>query len=122
MVESNDPALRTTLTKVNFFIMVFKINFTGQIFRVENNDRIDDPQREFGFDVDVDSKLIKVQYYFPKTTDEQGKEVPGEKDGTPITYSYQLSRELRLTNTQTGYYYRLVPFMGVVKPDEKCEF
>lgn len=47
---------------------------------------------------------------------------PSSANGQVTEYSYTLSNELHLTETKTGYYYRFVPFLGIVHPDQVCQF
>lgn len=118
LVQSNDPQVKD-LTKTNFLIMVFRINFTGEVFRVENNDRYDNAVLTFKYNIDPERKLIRVQYYKPAGEEAEGAEV-GEAQGKVHTYKYDLTNELKLN--EGGMSYRYVPFEGVVKPDEVCEF
>jgi len=120
LVETTNPQIRD-LTNTNFIIMTFGINFTGQVFKVVNNDRFDNPVLVFKYNVDPEQKLIRAVYSTPPPEGQEG-ETQTQSAGSPTEYFYKLGRGFELTETRTGFYYRMVPFAGVVKPDEKCIF
>jgi len=117
VVETTDPNFRN-LTNTNFIIMVFRINYAGEVFKVENNDRFNNPALIFNFDVNPSSQLIRLQYMTP-ASEEGGEAAPS---GGVKTYEYELGREFNLVEQGTGYTYRMVPFTGVVRPDQECVF
>jgi len=128
LVQSSDPQV-SNLTNTNFVIMVFKIDYTGEMFRVENNSRFNDPVLIFRYNVDPQRKLIQVQYYELPTEESAaaaatagGDPALGAPVGNPRVYQYNLSNELTLREQGSGFRYRYVPFTGVVKPDEICKF
>ena len=122
VAETNDPSVKKELTNTNFLIMVFKINYTGEVFRVENNDKYDNPVRLFRYNVDPQRKMLRIQYYEPPSEESPGDGTVGEPIGDVKTYSYELDKEFRIRESGTGLRYRMVPFTGVVRPDEVCKF
>lgn len=121
LVETNNPQFGD-LSNVTFITMTWKINFTGEVFKVENNDKFNTPALQFIYNVDVDQKLMKLQYKEPPSQGENGESSGGGNVGNVVTYRYALGRDLKLTESGTNYTYRYVPFTGVVRPDEKCTF
>jgi hypothetical protein len=135
LVETSDPNPQfRTLSRTNFLIMTFKRNFTGDIKRVENNDLYETPVATFKYNVDSDLHRIRmemmiVQASLPTdkgggggTEQQQSQGGQVSTQSSVIDYYYDLTREFALTGTQSGFYYRFVPFSGVVDPDSKCEF
>jgi len=126
LIESTSPKLNRSLNRSTFIIMVFRRNYTGEIFKVENNDRFEDPVQTFVYNIDPERKLIRVEYVQPQV---EGSQAEGENKNasTPIQenvseYLYELDREFKLTETSYSTYYRFVPFSGVVNPDSTCTF
>lgn len=123
LVQSTDPETRKDLTNTNFLIMVFKIDYYGELYRVENNSKFNDPVLLLRYNPDPENKLIQVQFYEPPSETSVGPDPSLGKESGPLrTYRYSLSNELNLVESGTGYRYRYVPFTGVVKPDEICRF
>lgn len=121
LVSSTDPQVKD-LTNTNFQIMVFKVDFKGQIFRVENNTKYDSPAALFAYNVDPKKQILQIQYYKPPTEEAPGDGTFGDKIGAVHTYRYELGKDFRLKEEGTPNSYRYVRFTGVVRPDEVCSF
>ena len=122
VVESSNPQVAKDLSNVNFITMTFKINFTGAVNKVENNDKLNQAALTFIYNVDVDQKLIKLQYSSTAAASQDGSAGAVTPVGSVVTYHYELKTDFKLTEQGTGYTYRMVPFTGVVRPDQKCTF
>lgn len=120
LVQTNDPQISKDLTNTNFLIFSFKIDYTGQISRVEDNSRYNNPAKLMRYNVDPERKLIRVQYYDPPA--ENSNSAVGDPVGGVHTYTYSLSNEFVLREIGSSYGYRFVPFQGVVRPDDQCTF
>lgn len=127
LVETNDPNPEfRKLSLTNFLIMTFKLNSTGDIKRVENNDLYETPVATFIYDVDKQNRRIRAeisQSNVTLSTDNSGGKTPSDNEQkSTVDYQYSLGREFTLTGTYTGFRYRFVPFTGVVAPDKICQF
>lgn len=121
MVSSTNPNTAGRLNTVSFLIMVFQLNFTGEVYSVQNNARFDTPIRLISsYNVAPEERRLVAQFERVIGETEDGLET--EPDGGPVTYSYQLGTTLTLTEVATGYQYFFVPFQGVVTPDKNCTF
>jgi hypothetical protein len=126
MAETTDPTVRD-LTNTNFITMSFFNNYTGEVHKVQNNNRFNAAALVFTYNVNPDQKTLKIQYSTPATEDNgsgsgSGGSSGGDPVGNPKVYTYTLSNQLMLTDTTSGFTYRFVPFEGIVKPDQKCTF
>jgi hypothetical protein len=122
LVETNDPDALKTLSNYTFLIMTFARNNTGDVKNVVDNDQYDTPVYSIVWAPDATQKLVRIQYSKITGTGNQTQAAnPG--DGGTYDYMYTLSNQLTLTETSNpGYYYRYVPFKGVVNPDTECSF
>ncbi len=114
LVQSTDPEVARNLNNYNFLVVSFNRNSTGEVKRVVDNDQYDTPVQTLVWVPNVSTKMIRVQYSSASGA------APGD-DGT-FDYTYTLGRQLEMTDTTNGYYYRYVPFQGVVDPDVSCSF
>ena len=130
LVETNDPNPNfKKLNNTTFFIFTFAKNYTGAVNNVINNDKYDNPVRTFKYNIDPASNLIRIKYEIPTSDGGSGASSPDGADPStapdntpPIDYVYELKRDLTLTNSFNGAYYRFVPFTGIVDPDNQCTF
>ncbi|NBX68300.1 MAG: hypothetical protein EBR01_04970 [Proteobacteria bacterium] len=125
LVESTDPTplIQQNTDKYSFFVFRFGQDFTGDVKVVNGNKQFDTPFQTFEYYIDPQSKTLEVAYSNP-TGDNggtEGQNTQQSSSGGSMFYYYSLGRELELTSNQ-GYYYRLVPFTGIVSPDDTCEF
>ncbi len=125
LVESTDPDpdIQDNLSLFTFLVFRFGQDFSGDIKLVLNNTQYDQPVRTFIYDVDPNSKQLEIKYAFSQGQGGQDSNAGNNQNGgdSPIFYSYELGRSLELTSDQ-GYYYRFVPFTGILAPDETCTF
>jgi hypothetical protein len=124
-----DPLFQSNLDsngefKYTFLVWNFTNTFDGDIKLVQNNTQYDQAQRTFRYDIDSSSKQMLIKFAQPTSVDISGQPMAngGNQAGeTPILYSYQLGRTLELVNEQ-GFYYKFVPFTGILAPDDTCTF
>jgi len=125
LVESTDPDqdIQDNLSNFTFFIFRFGQDFKGDIKAVVNNTQYDTPVRTFVFDVEPESRILSIKYAFPEGEGGQngGQGTSGQNPEEPRVYYYSLGRQLELTSDE-GYYYRFVPFTGILSPDATCVF
>lgn len=119
-VESSNPGFRE-LNNYNFLIMKFNDDFTGEVFTVRENRRLQTAQKVFEWNVDTNRESLTAAYSTPPVEGQEGA-TQSTSQPTIVNYSYDLGRELKLREAGTGYTYRLVPFTGVVAPDNVCTF
>lgn len=126
LVETTDPHPNfRSLNQTNFFIMTFKRNFTGDFKRVENNDLFETPVATFVYNVDPGSRRIVTEITENAVTVDPSAATPAapaEGKKSVVDFKYTLSREFTLTRANSGFFYRFVPFLGVVDPDKQCVF
>ena len=122
LVETNNPSQAyRNLTRTTFQIWEFRVNFTGDVKKVENNDEFDTPILEFKWNVDTASRILRIRFSTVDTGEGEEGQSTSEVVGT-TDYYYELSNELNLQEVRRGYTYRFVPFQGVVDPDNDCTF
>jgi hypothetical protein len=114
LAESTDPTVSASLTNFNFLIVSFNKNNTGDIKRVVDNDQYDQPVQTLVWVPDVANRILRVQYTSTGSTT--------SGDAGTFDYQYSLGRQLEMFDSKKGYYYRYVPFKGVVDPDVLCTF
>ncbi len=125
LAESTNPKDVGKVTNTNFIILSFIQNGTGDVKRVKDNDQYDTPLYTIQWIADTGQDLLRIKYTKGiANTDAVDPDVPqpAADEGSVVDYSYSIGRELELTETRTGYYYRFVPFTGVVYPDQDCTF
>ncbi len=125
LVESNDPQVTKELDNFNFLILQFNRNNTGDVKRVVDNDQYDSPVMTLVWVPDGTAKVMRIQYSSVSgeafnNLDQVG--AAGEGDQGTYDYNYKLGRQLEMTEKNRGYYYRYVPFKGIVDPDNVCTF
>lgn len=124
LVETTDPDFKG-LNNTTFLIFSFGKNYTGAVNKVLNNDKYDTPVFTFLYQVDPDQNLLRIQYQevVPEPDPATGSTTPPQQPPAldPVDYTYELGRELEMTNSN-GRYYRFVPFQGIVDPDNLCSF
>ncbi len=126
LIRTSNPQMSEEVNNYTFIIMQFRTDFEGSVFRVINNKRYDNPV--FVFDYNVESRgrngYLRVEYSTvpsgdpntdAATTSPSTEKFPGD-------YEYVLSSKLTLTETNTGYTYEFVHFLGIVDPDNNCTF
>ncbi|MFM8315597.1 MAG: hypothetical protein ACKOA8_15050 [Deltaproteobacteria bacterium] len=124
LVETTDPELQEDLNNFSFLVFTFNQNFSGDIKAVVNNTQYDNPIRTFKYNIDPRGNLMRIQFAFAPGEDGGGAQSDsGAASGGDqvVEYSYKLGRSLELWR-QDGVYYRLVPFTGILSPDETCSF
>ena len=125
LIDTNDPQFKT-LTQTNFIIMNFDDRYKGNVYRVENNEKYDNPALTFEYNVDPTRKEIRLQYYKPAQAAASGggqaAATPGDAVGGVKSYTYHLGTGFEMHDENSTNYYRFVPFQGIVKPDDICTF
>ena len=131
MVETTDPDPNfKKLNNATFLIFEFNRDYTGTVNKVLNNVNYDTPVRTFFYNVDVNAGLIRTLFQDPSQATDSEQDLTGasaipsmsgQAQGA-VEYSYSLGRDFELTETRKGYYYRFVPFTGIVEPDRQCVF
>ncbi len=127
LVSSTDPGIKK-LDRFNFTILSFSKNNKGDIKAVQNNTQYDAPLYTFDYIVsteDAKSGQLRIVFY-GQAKEEEGEapsgEAPKGEASKPKDYEYQLTRELVLSESRTGYEYKYIPFQGIVDPDSNCTF
>jgi hypothetical protein len=128
LVESTDPQHKG-LNNVTFLIFQFQQNMTGDIKKVTNNTQQDDPIFTFIYNISPEQGVIRAKFAGGSTGSPDGT-TPADTstlEGSSSTNDivdlrYELSRQFEMTDISRGYYYRFVPFKGIINPDEQCEF
>jgi hypothetical protein len=134
LVETTDPEFKK-LNNTTFLVFEFKTDYTGQVNKVANNVQYETPVRTFIYNVELRAArggTLRVKYQDPADlASEDGEEAPapgdvpslqGKAGGDVVDYEYELGRQFELTDSQRGYYYRMVPMKGIVEPDNECTF
>lgn len=121
LVESSDPDVNKSLSNYTFLIWHFDNSPTGNIVNVVNNLKYNAPVLTLNYNVNVDERLLDIQFVKPGAPDANGEPTAGSVQGETL-FEYRLSNELNLTDTSKGYLYRFVPFTGIVNLDNKCVF
>ena len=123
LVETTDPEVFATLDNFNFLLLRFNQNNTGQVNQVVNNDLFDNPIAQILWVADPQVELLRVRYEsVPGEGSFDDPDNPGVQDLGTFDYTYSLGRQLEMRELRRGYYYRYVPFQGVVAPDIICTF
>lgn len=117
LVESSDPDVARELDRFNFLIVTFSRNNTGVVNRVVDNDQYDTPIMQLVWVPDPQARMLRIQY--SSSTFNDGT---GAGDAGTFDYFYALGRQLEMYESDRGYYYRYVPFKGIVDPDSSCVF
>ena len=113
LAETNNSQMKVSLSTTTFPIFSFKQNYEGEVFSVINNNRPDSPDILLQYQLDPDQQILRIGFKSPGQDDSQLQ---------VIDYSYSINGyELELTEPN-GQYYRMVPFTGVVSPDDNCTF
>lgn len=125
LVETTDPDpdIQNNLSNFTFLIFRFGQDFQGDIKAVVNNTQFDTPFRTFQYEIDPQSKTLEIVYSNPtgENSGAEGQNSQQPSNEASVFYYYSLGRQLELTSSQ-GYYYRLVPFTGILSPDDTCTF
>lgn len=131
LIETNDPDKGFKgLNNTTFLIWSFSKNYTGSITKVLNNDKYDTPVFTLKYQIDPEQQLIRM--LMEPTDSGAGASTDPAAGGTdtqaqpattadPVDYTYDLGRDLTLTDAH-GRYYHFVPFQGIVDPDNTCTF
>lgn len=106
MVETTSPNLNQNLSLTTFLIFRFGQAYSLDVFSIVNNVRNQEPDGSFMYDIDPENGIILTK---------------DKKTGDTKEFQYDLGKELELVESN-GIFYRLVPFKGIVKPDEQCTF
>ena len=121
LVATDDPDFNG-LNKYTFPIFTFNQDFTGDVKVVQNNTQYENPVRLLNYDIDSEQKLLRIQFSFPNGSGSSSSTNSGNERNNDIReYSYQLGRTLELVRDD-GTFYKLVPFTGILSPDDICEF
>jgi len=108
LVETSDQAASENLNCFTFMIFVLNRNFKGEIRPVINNEELEEQAITFDYRVFAEEKVIEIT----SLSQSSGENVQ--------YYQYDLGRDFTLTNTETGNFYRYVPFQGILDPDIDC--
>lgn len=124
LVETTDPSPEfKKLTKTTFLIFTFDITYTGTVLKVLNNVKFNGPAQVFNYTIDPDSGKLRIEYKDPPAqTENQADAAPTDDAGVIVDYAYDLGKELELSDSKAGYYYRFLPYEGTINPDDTCEF
>lgn len=119
LVETTDPGdAFEALSNTTFLVFEFTLDYKGTVKKVENNAEYEVPVLVFKYNVDPDNGRIRAQFTAPS---EEGS-TSTQSGGTIVDYDYDLGREFEMVNSKSGYYYRYVPYNGIIAPDDKCTF
>jgi hypothetical protein len=128
LVSTTDPTV-TTLNRFTFTILTFAVAFTGTVQKVVNNQEYDTPILTFIWNIQTNNSTSgQISVQFSTVPDNSNGNNSGSQPaqqpqtGPVVTYNYTLNNELHLTDTTMGYYYRYIPFVGIVDPDSTCTF
>ncbi len=120
LVETTDPGDSfQALSNTTFLVFEFTNDYKGSVKKVENNAEYEVPVLVFKYNIDPESQSIRAQFSSPEA---EASTTSTQSGGNIIDYDYELGRELELTNAKSGYYYRYVPYNGIIAPDDKCTF
>ena len=72
LVNTTDPTVKS-LTNTNFETITFFKNYTGEVHKVQNNERFNDPALVFNYNVDPVSKRIRLQFSTPPSGGNNGQ-------------------------------------------------
>jgi hypothetical protein len=123
-VETTNP--HVTITKFDFIEIQFKRDFTGDVLVVKQNQEFQNPVEVFTWAVPDNTQgsgPLRIQYSTPGDPgngQDQAATPPEQLDTED--YTFNLTNQLELTETKTGYYWRFVPMAGIVDPDTNCTF
>src|SRR5688572_26920027 len=120
LVESNNPEMKNN-NKYSFIVMSFTQDFGGDIKKVVNNREFQDPVRVFRYNIESDGRSGFLRIAYSEVIQGENGAEPGEVTET-TDYDYKLGRDFTMTETQTGFFYRFVPYEGIVGPDNACTF
>jgi hypothetical protein len=116
LVESTDPDVTKTLDNYNFLIMRFDRNNTGAINKVVSNELYENPVSYLKYVVASQGHVGQLQIEFSSSP-------TGNGDQGTFAFEYALtSTGLELSQVNSNNYYRYVPFVGIVDPDNTCVF
>lgn len=120
LVETTDPdILEAGLSNFDFQVFTFTSNGAGTINQVISNELYQSPIATLVWVPNPPDKTVRIEYTsaaVPNQTPPQ----PGDL-GT-FDYVEMLGTDLKLTDQNRGFYYRFVPFTGIVNPDTVCVF
>lgn len=127
LVSTTDPGATKNLSRFTFLILIFKLEFEGEIYKVENNKRFDSPVGFFKFNVQSEGRsgsLFTVDIAPPPPDDGSGANTSTttSQSKTVKRYEYEWGNRLNITESKTGYEYEYVPFTGIIDPDSTCTF
>lgn len=127
LVETTDPEVKATLNNYNFLILTFNRNNTGQVNRVVDNDQYETPVLQLVYAPNASQKTLRIQFstVAGSVDDTQNQSLGTPGDAGTFDYQYALGGQLQMREIGSGsrsYYYRYVPFKGVVDPDTVCTF
>jgi hypothetical protein len=126
VVKTNNPNMKG-LDNYSFITLKFNIDFTGELYNVSENRKSELPDKIFRWKADPAKRALAAAYTDPTEESEEGTETQAGGEAVLVNYRYSLGKELNLTETKTGYTYRLVPFSeefggGIIQPDQACTF
>lgn len=123
LVETTDPSPDfKALSKSTFLIFQFGVDYKGSVNLVQNNTQFDTPVKTFLYNIDVQSGEMRLKYDgAPPAEGEEATQVDKTPQSSVVEYTYDLGKELEMTDSR-GNYYRFIPFTGIVAPDDTCEF
>ncbi len=129
LVSTTDPSVQN-LSNTNFEIIQFSNNYTGSVFKVQNNEEFNTPALTFTYNVSPSTNQLSLTFSEPADNSGGGDGVSTPTQvGSPEMFQYNLTNELDLTAqggcvSQGGQpcTYRFVPFQGIVLPDQQCTF
>ncbi len=130
LAETTDPSKTfRALNNYTFPVFSFTLNFRGDVKTVINNEQFDSALCNLAYQVDPGGNAVKIKFSEGAgATPNQGAD-PNQTTSLPncpfkdtIGYTYKVGRSLELTDQKSGNYYRFVPFLGIIQPDDVCTF
>ncbi len=115
LVSTTDPAFASKLDNFNFLIVTFNRNNTGDVKLVVDNTPYEQAAETLVWSPNPQSQMVRIQYT------SGGTQVQAGDQGT-FDYYYTLTNELQMYESKKGYFYRYVPYKGIVNPDTLCAF
>lgn len=121
LVRTNNPDIKNN-NKYTFVVFAFTEDFGGQVTKVVNNREFEEPVRVFRYNIETDGRsgFLRIAYSEVASGNEGGNQAGQVVETTD--YTYKLGRDLVLTEVRTNFYYEFVPYIGIVGPDNACEF
>ncbi|MBI4404898.1 MAG: hypothetical protein HY537_12090 [Deltaproteobacteria bacterium] len=122
--ETTNPQVAQRLSKLTYLVFIFRRNLILDVYRVENNNRLNSSILRGRYSVDTEARVITADVGTPpnpdpnKSSEENSNLLP--KELHRMNYSYDLGGEFSLTDG-SGYTYDFVGESRAIYPDNDCE-